>query len=228
MPEGLLIAVFPRIVSLPHWGRGTASAVDRVLSFIVDLRRSFPLFFIPLEPYPAPSARHLPHAGKALIQKYHFPPSNLRPFGAPPSGGRRVYPREPLPLEGAAERNEARLASFFAAKPPPLFLPGCVSGIAAFSYRSLPHWGHAIRLSGRTFLAPHRGSCPMGLCKRTGFLGVKRRKNPVRRHFERSEIRGQYHGISNIVRWPLACPYCLRHFPRRGKQVITALTISLT
>ncbi len=47
-----------------------------------------PLFFIPL------------------------PPSNLRPFGAPPSRGRREYPREPLPLEGAAERSEAGLASF--------------------------------------------------------------------------------------------------------------------
>ena len=41
-------------------------------------------------------------------------------------------------------------------------------------------------------------------------------------------VRGQHYGISNIVRWPLACPHCLRHFPRRGKQVITALTISLT
>ena len=47
-------------------------------------------------------------------------PSNLRPFGAPPSIGRRECPREPLPLEGAAERSEAGLASFFAAKPPPL------------------------------------------------------------------------------------------------------------
>ena len=84
--------------SLPHWGRGTASAVDKVLSYIVDLRRSFPLFFIPLSP------------------------SNLRPFGAPPSTGRRERPREPLPLEGAAERSEAGLASFFAAKPPPSFL----------------------------------------------------------------------------------------------------------
>ena len=83
----------------------------------------------------------LPLEGKALIQKYRFPPSNLRPFGAPPSIGRRECPREPLPLEGAAERSEAGLASFFAAKPPPLCLPGCVSGIAAFSYRSLPHWG---------------------------------------------------------------------------------------
>ena len=46
-------------------GKGDRVAVDRVLSYIVDLRRSLPLFFIPLEPYPARSARHLPHAGKA-------------------------------------------------------------------------------------------------------------------------------------------------------------------
>ena len=52
--------------SLPHRGRGTAPAVDRVLSQTAYLRRSFPLFFIPLVPYPARSARHLPHAGKAL------------------------------------------------------------------------------------------------------------------------------------------------------------------
>ena len=57
---------YSRFVSLPHWGRGTASAVDRVLSYIVDLRRISPLSFMPLEPYPARSARHLPHAGKAL------------------------------------------------------------------------------------------------------------------------------------------------------------------
>ena len=37
-----------------------------MLSFIACLRRSSPLFFIPLVPYPARSARHLPHAGKAL------------------------------------------------------------------------------------------------------------------------------------------------------------------
>ena len=47
------------------WGRGTAPAVDRVLSLIVDLRCIFSLSFIPLEPYPARYARHLPHAGKA-------------------------------------------------------------------------------------------------------------------------------------------------------------------
>ena len=54
--------------SLPHWGRGTAPAVDRVLSLTAYLRRSFPLFFIPLVPYPARSARHLPHEGKALFR----------------------------------------------------------------------------------------------------------------------------------------------------------------
>ena len=61
----------------------------RVLSLIVDLRCISSLSFIPLSP------------------------SNLRPFGAPPSIGRRECPREPLPLEGAAERSEAGLASFF-------------------------------------------------------------------------------------------------------------------
>ena len=38
------IAVFS-YRSLPHWGRGTASAVDRVLSLIVDLRCISPLIF---------------------------------------------------------------------------------------------------------------------------------------------------------------------------------------
>ena len=51
------------------------------------LETIFPLFFIPLSS------------------------PNLRPFGAPPSIGRRECPREPLPLEGAAERSEAGLAS---------------------------------------------------------------------------------------------------------------------
>ena len=45
----------------------------RVLSYIVDLRRSSPLSFIPPEPYPARSARHLPHAGKALSVVILFP-----------------------------------------------------------------------------------------------------------------------------------------------------------
>ena len=73
-----------------------------------------------------------PHR-EGFVSGIPLPPSNLCPFGAPPSIGRREYPREPLPLEGAAERSEAGLASFFAAKPPPLCLPYwgrlCVFGI---------------------------------------------------------------------------------------------------
>ena len=51
--------------------------MDRVLSYIVDLRRISPLFFIPLEPYPARFARHLPHAGKAVLSLCHPPQSAL-------------------------------------------------------------------------------------------------------------------------------------------------------
>ena len=50
--------------------------------------------------------------GEGFVSEIALPPSNLRPFGAPPSIGRRECPREPLPLEGAAERSEAGLASF--------------------------------------------------------------------------------------------------------------------
>ena len=60
--------------SLPSpLGKGDRAAVDRVLSQAAYLRRSFPLFFIPLVPYPARSARHLPHAGKALSVVILFP-----------------------------------------------------------------------------------------------------------------------------------------------------------
>ena len=43
------------------------------LRYIVDLRRISPLSFIPLVPYPARFARHLPHAGKALSVGIVFP-----------------------------------------------------------------------------------------------------------------------------------------------------------
>ena len=51
--------------------------------------------------------------GEGLVSGIPLPPSNLRSFEAPPSIGRRERPREPLPLEGAAERSEAGLASFW-------------------------------------------------------------------------------------------------------------------
>ena len=83
--------------SLPHWGRGTASAVDRVLSQTAYLRRSFPLVF---------------HAARTLSGSLRSPPS--------PRG------------EGFVRRYSF---STYA----------CIrfddAGIAASSYRSLPHWG---------------------------------------------------------------------------------------
>ena len=50
--------------------------------------------------------------GEGFVSGIPLSPSNLHPFGAPPSIGRRECPREPLPLEGAAERSEAGLAFF--------------------------------------------------------------------------------------------------------------------
>ena len=116
------IAVSP-YRSLPHWGRGTASAVDRVLSYIVDLRRISPLIFHTASTLSG-SLRSPPSPrGEGFVSGIPLSPPNLRPFGAPPSIGRRECPHEPLPLEGAAERSEAGLAFFFAAKPPPLCFP---------------------------------------------------------------------------------------------------------
>ena len=98
--------------SLPHWGRGTASAVDRVLSFIVDLRRISPLVFHTARTLSGSLCSPPSPRGEGCVSGIAASPSNLRPFGAPPSIGRREYPREPLPLEGAAERSEAGLAFF--------------------------------------------------------------------------------------------------------------------
>ena len=120
----------PVLLAFPRRRWKAASAVDRVLSYIVDLRRSPSLFFTP------PSQ------------------SNLRPFGAPPSIGRRDCPREPLPLEGAAERSEAGLASFFGGArvlsynraletiSPLFFIP--LEPYPARSARHLPHAGKAL------------------------------------------------------------------------------------
>ena len=70
--------------------------------------------------------------------------------------------------------------------------------------------GNAIKLSGRTFLAPHRGISPKGLCKRTGFLGVKRRENPVRLHILPSALppkgearRYVVNDFLNLIAFPL-------------------------
>ena len=127
----------PRIAAFPI-GEGGPRSGARVLSLIVDLRCIFSLSFIPLSP------------------------SNLRPFGAPPSIGRRERPREPLPLEGAAEHSEAGLASFFAAlgcsrimahlrRSSSLFFIPLVPYPARFA-RHLPHAGKALSV---VILFPH-------------------------------------------------------------------------
>ena len=54
-------------------GKGDRVSGARVLSQTAYLRRSPSLSFIPLEPYPARSARHLPHAGKAVSVDIVFP-----------------------------------------------------------------------------------------------------------------------------------------------------------
>ena len=101
-------AAKPPSLSLLRWERGTASAVDRVLSLMAHLRRSTPLSFIPLVPYPARSARHLPLEGKALFRKYRYPHPTSAPSGhlLPEEGGipysksfsRIVIPKSPSVL----------------------------------------------------------------------------------------------------------------------------------
>ena len=88
-------AAKPPPLCLPHWGhwgRGTAPAVDRVLSYIVDLRRISPLIFH-TAPALSGSLRSPPSPrGEGCVSGIAVSPSNLRPFGAPPSIGRRRAP----------------------------------------------------------------------------------------------------------------------------------------
>ena len=99
--ERLCVGDSGALVSQPSpLGKGDRVSGARVLSQTAYLRRSFPLSFIPLEPYPARSARHLPHAGKALIQKYRFPHPTSAPSGhlLPQEGG-SVH-ASPFPWKG--------------------------------------------------------------------------------------------------------------------------------
>ena len=63
---------YSRIVAFPAWERGTAPAVDRVLSLTAHLRRTFHLFhlsFIPPVPYP-PLRGTFPSRGRLTIREY--------------------------------------------------------------------------------------------------------------------------------------------------------------
>ena len=74
--------------------------------------------------------------GEGYVLGIAASPSNLRPFGAPPSIGRREYPREPLPLEGAAERSEAGLAFFFGGETATFISDSNFSFVQSFRTRS--------------------------------------------------------------------------------------------
>ena len=83
---------YSRIVAFPAWGRGTAPAVDRVLSLTAHLRRIFHLFhlsFIPPVPYPPlrgtfPSRGRLTIRGKPAVKRpsgiVHLYSAALRSF----------------------------------------------------------------------------------------------------------------------------------------------------
>ena len=133
--------------------------MDRVLSQTTYLRRSPPLFFIPLEPYPARSARHLPLAGKALsvdivfstyayirsdnARKAAFSYRSLPHWGRGTASAvdrvlsQTAYLRRSLP----ALFHVARTLSGSPRSPPFPRGEGVVSRKALLSYRSLPHWG---------------------------------------------------------------------------------------
>ena len=58
-------------------GKGNLAAVDRVLSLIVDLRRIFPLSFIPLVPYP-PLRDTFPSRGRLFISSGEAATTSLK------------------------------------------------------------------------------------------------------------------------------------------------------
>ena len=98
-----------------------------MLSLIVDLRRIPPLSFIPLVPYPARSARHLPHAGKALCREKRYPRFAAFPIGeGGPRSGARVL---------SFILDLRRISSLF-------FIP--LVPYPARSVRHLPHAGKAV------------------------------------------------------------------------------------
>ena len=146
-----------------------------MLSLMAHLRRSSSLSFIPLVPYPARFARHLPHAGKALsvgIVFLHIYPVfalTMREMRHPRFAAFPIGEGGPRQRRSGALANDVletiSLALFHTAstlsgslRSPPsprgegfvrwyCFSPhiSCIRsddmGIAASSYRSLPHWG---------------------------------------------------------------------------------------
>ena len=57
---------------LPHWGRGTAPAVNRVLSYIVDLRRISPLIFHTARTLSGSLLSPPSPRGEGFVRRYSF------------------------------------------------------------------------------------------------------------------------------------------------------------
>ena len=138
---------------LPHRGRGTAQRRSGALvngaleTIVLALFHAASTLSGSLRSPPSPR-------GEGFVSGIPLSPSNLRPFGAPPSIGRRECPHEPLPLEGAAECSEAGLAFLFLRRSgalasgaletivPLSFIP--LEPYPARSARHLPHAGKAL------------------------------------------------------------------------------------
>ena len=131
------------------------------------LRRSPPLIFHTASTLSG-SLRSPPSPrGEGCVSGIALSPSNLRPFGAPPSMGRRVCPPEPLPLEGARGAARRGWLPFFAAEPPPLRLPHRGRGTASAVDRVLSLMAHLRRPPPLSFIPllpnpPLRGTFPLG------------------------------------------------------------------
>ena len=117
-----LLATKPPPLCLPPWGRGTASAVDRVLSQTAHLRCISPALFHTARTLSG-SLRSPPSPrGEGCVSGIPLSPSNLRPFGdlLPEEGG---SDREsPFPWKGRGAQRGG-VGFLFAAEPPPLCLP---------------------------------------------------------------------------------------------------------
>ena len=157
---------------------------------------------------PCPAVIHVSVKMKIDVFVFRFPAVSRRPFMG--------LPERSL---GCARDDETGSGWFLtrfqiaAIHPLPSVCPSSTSS----------QWGGMPEGLRRAFFS-YRQHYPSGECysvKRQNVLGSPSGELP-------EGERGKHYGISNIVRWPLACPHCLRHFPQRGKQVITALTISLT
>ena len=149
---GFFFAAKPPPLCLPHWGKGTASTALGCSRIMAHLRQSSSLFFIPLVPYPARFARHLPHAGKALSVR-----NTAFLTQPPPLRGTSFHRKEGVSTRAPSYGRGCRaqrggVGFFFAAKPPPLYLPHWGKGTASAALRCSRIMAHLRRSSSLFFI----------------------------------------------------------------------------